>query len=1307
MVGHGGPRQAPLAIAPTGSKFAASIRGLRIAMCVCALVAFGIPAGAQDNDIRLRITWGEGSERHWSGRFQLSNGKFSEIQRLGFDANAATSIVNEGGDLQLRQPSPAEFDGIDVQVQAPAEAILTIKLEPDGRRDLETSFELRVADFTEQLGHQTETKLDDQNNRLIVRRAPGDHLRITSRRDTFVFAPQDVWQLSLQPHRLGIAAGTKLVCSLQLVSTKGRNEHWSEEHNLVTNADGSTQEIEPLQLRLPAAEGAYELVASLRERGFTAAIPGTLLVRRKVQCIVIDPQRKWPATGDWQELNADEAKWWEGWKRLKRLWPSNKQATSSHGQVASRPHLGQTLTELGVDSWQAAPLQVARPGIPHLLEIDYPSDIPQTLGISILEPDASGRVVPLQVDSGVDVIPLPQAGTAAMERHRIIFWPRTATPWLVLSNRRENRPAVFGKIRVSAGPTHLKLAPVSSGRGNGRMLAAYYDRPLFPDNFSATEALDEVPKRSLDDWNTFYEGGLRLADYLKHVGYNAAIISVARDGGTIYPSKLLDSTPRYDSGVFFLSGQDPQQKDILEMLFRLFDREQLQLVPAIHLANKLPELETILRKRGADATGIELVGGDGKPWVALYGSRGQAPYYNPLDPRVQAAIQNVVSEIVDRYSHHPSFAGVSLQLGPHTFAQLPGTVWGNDDRTVARFKADTKAEVPIDGGDARFSKRARFFKGAGRKVWLDWRAKKLAEFYQDIQQNVSRTRRDVKLYLAAAELATSVPVQRELHPRLPGKLDLADAMLQHGLDPDEIDEAGGIVLMRPRRLKPVMALADHGANMRLANSDSVDQLFQQHETTAVLNYHEPVTYTLPGFDQASPFGPGKTQMWFAAHISPNGLHNRARFIRSLAALDTQLIVEGGWMIPLGQEDSVRRQFEAFRMLPAAAFKTATPASPETTASSLVVRTLTRGVRTYYYVINNSPWPVSADIEFELPPRAMVQRFGTDPQVQLKLADGARTWSLTLEPYDLVAGFVNAPNAQVVDWRTEHAREIKPELTALVQDVTSRVDKLGKRTPLGVVANAGFEQRDSNGAIVAWQALRAPDVTIDLDSRNPFKGQSSLHMRVARENQIAWVRSKPFAPPKTGRISVLAWIRTSNAAKQPPLRLAVDDGRTYYHFAPLGKDVDKKLRPTGNPAEKLPQDWPRQPYMFHLDDLPASGIDQLMIGFDLMGRGEVWIDDVEVYDLYFFPNEVNELLKNVANADFHLDNGRIADCDRFLNGYWPRFLMEHVSQARLAQVPIRQDTPPNTNPPVPEEKPSGFQRFIPSFKVKNPFSSDDE
>ena len=855
MVGHGGPRQAPLATAPTGSRSAVSIRCSRIApvpaalaccaLALCWLVLFGLTAQGEENDIRLRITWGEGGQRQWGGRFQLSNGRFSEIQHLGFEANAATPIVNDGTALQLWQPSPVAFDGIDVRVKASADATLTILLEPDGQREAETSFELRLADFTKQLGYQTETKLDEQGNRLIVRRAPGDHLRVTSPRDTSVFAPQDVWKVSVQPHRLGISPGTKLVCALEIVSTRGRNEHWSEQHSLVTDQNGSTPVIGPLQIPLPDTEGSYELIVSLRERSFNQAFfQGKLLAQRKVQCIVIDPLRQWPASGEWQDLNPGEAKWYD-WKRidlkrLKKLWPSNKPEPASDGQIATRQHLGQTLVELGVESWQAAPLQIAAPGIPHLLEIDYPNDIAQTLGISILERDAAGGFVPLQVDSGVDVIPLPPGGEPAMERHSIVFWPRTETPWLVLSNRRENRPAVFGKIRVSAGPTHLKHASTTPGRPDGRMLAAYYDRPLFPENFSAAEALDPVPNRSLDDWNTFHEGGERLVDYLKHVGYNAAIISVARDGGTIYPSQRLDSTPRYDSGVFFLSGQDPQQKDVLEMLFRLFDREQLQLVPAIHLANKLPELEATLRRQPADVDGIELVGADGKPWVAQFaGHRGQAPYYNPLDPRVQTAIENVVSEIVDRYSHHPSFAGLSLQLGPNTFAQLPGVVWGNDDRTVARFKADTKTDVPTDGGAERFGKRASFFAGAGRKLWLDWRAKQLTEFYRQLQRNVSRARPEAKLYLAATELATSGPLRRELHPRLPGKLDLADAMRQHGLDLEQLDDAGGIVLMRPQRLKPVIALADNGVNLRLRNADSVDRLFQRQQTTGALNY--PVT----------------------------------------------------------------------------------------------------------------------------------------------------------------------------------------------------------------------------------------------------------------------------------------------------------------------------------------------------------------------------------------------------------------------------------------------------------------------------------
>ena len=152
---------------------------------------------------------------------------------------------------------------------------------------------------------------------------------------------------------------------------------------------------------------------------------------------------------------------------------------------------------------------------------------------------------------------------------------------------------MFGRIRVYAGPEALPAtADCSNLDQPTRLLAAYFDRPLFPENFSASESADEWTGRSLKDWVTFYEGGKRLVEYLKYVGYNGAIVSVARQGATIYPSKLLTPNPKYDNGTFFSSGQDPVRKDVLEMLFRLFDREGLTLVPAVQFSSTLEELET-------------------------------------------------------------------------------------------------------------------------------------------------------------------------------------------------------------------------------------------------------------------------------------------------------------------------------------------------------------------------------------------------------------------------------------------------------------------------------------------------------------------------------------------------------------------------------------------------------------------------------------------------------------------------------------------------------------------------------------------
>ncbi len=170
---------------------------------------------------------------------------------------------------------------------------------------------------------------------------------------------------------------------------------------------------------------------------------------------------------------------------------------------------------------------------------------------------------------------------------------------------------MYGKITVFSAP-QSQLSALTFGRFDSgstlppafddslrpeRLWAGYMDRPLVPENLGAPEALDPQSHRSLDDWNTFHECGTRLVKYLKHVGYNGLMLSVLADGSTIYPSRVLEPTPRYDTGVFFGSGQDPRRKDALEMFFRLFDREQLTLIPALQFASPLPETRSAQARR--------------------------------------------------------------------------------------------------------------------------------------------------------------------------------------------------------------------------------------------------------------------------------------------------------------------------------------------------------------------------------------------------------------------------------------------------------------------------------------------------------------------------------------------------------------------------------------------------------------------------------------------------------------------------------------------------------------------------------------
>ncbi|HBL47999.1 MAG TPA: hypothetical protein DDZ90_31920, partial [Planctomycetaceae bacterium] len=257
-------------------------------------------------------------------------------------------------------------------------------------------------------------------------------------------------------------------------------------------------------------------------------------------------------------------------------------------------------------------------------------------------------------------------------------------------------------------------------------------------------------------WQTFREAGERLSYYLKYHRFNSVLMAVSADGSAIYPSEFLAPTPRYDSGVYHSSGQDIVRKDVLELLFQIFNREKLTLLPELQFSSMLTSLEQLLQDDSGKAAGIELVNSSGQTWREAKGtSRGQAPFYNPLDPRVQAEIVNIFRELVVRYKGHPSFQGVAVQLSLNGYLQLPGLDWGYDDQTIQQFQKETGIKVPFDSETDKYQKRFHFLTTTALPQWTQWRCQKIRELHQLLADVLQAESPDAQIVFSARELLPS------------------------------------------------------------------------------------------------------------------------------------------------------------------------------------------------------------------------------------------------------------------------------------------------------------------------------------------------------------------------------------------------------------------------------------------------------------------------------------------------------------------------------------------------------------------------
>ena len=377
------------------------------------------------------------------------------------------------------------------------------------------------------------------------------------------------------------------------------------------------------------------------------------------------------------------------------------------------------------------------------------------------------------------------------------------------------------------------------------------------------------------------------------------------------------------------------------------------------------------------------------------------------------------------------------------------------------------------------------------------------------------------------------------------------------------------------------------------------------------------------------------------------------------------MVNGGWELSLGQEDSLGDLVAAYRRLPAIHFRRLsdapggldnrrlldTPGGSST--QPVTIRLGTHAQGTYVYLVNDAPFATTVGMDVAASPGCRIEELSGLRRVPTLVRHGQLAhWTLDLEPYNLVAVRFNEPQVQFLRPQVTWSRSVQVALESRLAELGDRAAVLRNPPQWDVLDNPGFERPATPGnPIAGWSVSSQAGTAVAIDGKERHGGLYSA--RLSSQGPTTTLISQPFAPPATGRLTISVWFRGADVLpqQQPALRLAVvgkHQGRDFLRFAQLGQGGSLAISPTWSPV------------VVQVNDLPLDGLSQLQLRFDLLGRGQVWLDDIQLCQLAFNKSEVIEMFKLIAPADVKLQQGEVGDCLDLLESYWPRFLMANVA-----------------------------------------------
>lgn len=820
--------------------------------------------------ISLVMMWGHGPHTVWHGDITVQNGDITGIKP--YKMEKADHIVQ-------RSTSRAAFysvtaggvDGCKLEIDGSANTVLVFHAAQGVRRvPLKSLFEGQKA-----------IKLDRKGRMLWIHRSSQTVIRFKNLKEDYIFPPNSTWSPSVvvQPgFKTSQTWSAKLTTTI--VSHAGSVVRSISRQ---TSVGGGTNVLDT-SVPIPAKQGGY--LARFRVSGLPFYVPPLnmdFLVLSNGSAAVpptLDAQGV-PSQGPILEQTIACANTSEP----STFRSDGTDRVDQYGTVAFR-ETGRTAHQIfrrkahrASSNWFAYKLAVRHPGTPYLLRIVYPKNLKQRFVVSILDRNDSKiavNVLDEMVTSSGD------ASGGQFGKKDIVFWPRRHHVGVLIVNALNGHPAAVRSIKLYRLPS-ASLAQLPSAPCKSR--AVYYEEPVFARQFGGSQPKAKfVATRdgTLPDWANWYLGAKRLVELMANSGYTRLMIPVYGYGSALYPSAFAGQGTRYVSGVKFADHREPVRPDVVRLLLTLLQRHHMTLVPIFEFYGRVARLDA-----GAGTlAGLRNAQGRLARTVLRLRNPDIGPYYDPLDPRVQKWVADVLSEFLKRYGAYSSLGDVAIQLNTSGWIQYPGPDWGYAKSQVRQFADSLSMQLPspLSARDAALWVRDNGL----QSQWLMWRNNALVSFYKKLAALVSNNSSQSKLAFSYMNIFSSRYSQRSGYLKRPDEHDLRSYLANRGIDPLRLASIPGTVILRPIRL-PIPKLGVGRKRPEPSLTDAARKLFAASGASGVVVFHDYYETWLPSL---------KNRLWWPTRYwMVASYYGKSQLTRALKGSAPSVCYDGGYQIP--------------------------------------------------------------------------------------------------------------------------------------------------------------------------------------------------------------------------------------------------------------------------------------------------------------------------------------------------------------------------------------------------------------------------